>query len=222
MTANKLLTAVALAALGAGIFGVSKTVIAQSTSTNWMKDPGDTLTELGAGEGIFVDGKTFRIVKGKAKGDPAVRFAELTKMGAKEVGPGTLVFRYADKLYMLEAAPQLTPQAMKEFQDQWAVGYMKAQKEFQDQWAVGYMKSFQDQWAVGYMKYPDGKDPGGLDGYQKAMKEFQDHWNVSYMKAAKEFQDQWNVSYVKSFQDQWNVGHMNAVKSFQDTFSMMK
>src|SRR6476646_2452305 len=119
---------------------------------------GDVIGELVNNEGIFVDGKTFKIARGKAKGDPA---AQIAKLGAKEVGPGAIVFRYNDKLYMVEGTPVQAPQAMKHFQANWNVSYMKAQKDFQDNWNVSYMK---------------------------AAKDFQDNWNVSYMK---NFQDDW-------------------------------
>ena len=40
-------------------------------------------------EGIFVDGKTFKIARGKAKGEPS---AQIARLGAKEVGPGAIIF----------------------------------------------------------------------------------------------------------------------------------
>ena len=43
----------------------------------------DVIGELADNQGIFVDGKTFKIVRGAAKGDPT---AEIAKMGAKEIG----------------------------------------------------------------------------------------------------------------------------------------
>lgn len=153
---------------------------------------------LAANEGYLVDGKTFQIVHGSAKGDIS---GQIAKLNAKEIGPGIIVFRVGDKLYAALSPAAPSPQAMKDFQDQWAVGYMKAVKDFQDQWAVGYMKNFQDQWAVGYMK------------------DFQDNWNVSYMKQTKDFQDNWNMSYMKNFQDQWNISYMNQVKNFQDNWA---
>src|SRR6478736_9334497 len=110
---------------------------------------GDVIGELVNNEGIFVDGKTFDIARGKAKGDPA---AQIAKLGAKEVGPGAIIFRYGDKLYMVEGTPEAAPQAMKNFQDNWAVSYMKSMKDFQDNWATSYMKNFQDNWNVSYMK----------------------------------------------------------------------
>ena len=117
--------AVVLAAAGAGKFALAQ------------QPQGDVIGELANNEGIFVDGKTFKIARGKAKGDPA---AQIAKLGAKEVGPGAIVFRYNDKLYMVEGTPAPAPQAMKNFQDNWNVSYMKGMKDFQDNFAVSYMK----------------------------------------------------------------------------------
>jgi hypothetical protein len=181
---------VALAAAGAGKFAVAQ-----------QPPQGDVIGELANNEGIFVDGKTFKIARGKAKGDPA---AQIAKLGAKEVGPGAIVFRYNDKLYMVEGTPTPAPQAMKNFQDNWNVSYMKGMKDFQDNFAVSYMKD-----------HPADADPA----YAKAFQDFQNNWNVSYMKAAKDFQDSWNVSYMKNFQDNWNTSYMKAAKDFQDNWS---
>jgi len=178
-----------------------------------QQPPGDVIGELANNEGIFVDGKTFKIARGKAKGDPS---AQIAKMGAKEVGPGAIIFRYNDKLYMVEGTPPLPPQAMKDFQDNWNVSYMKALKDFQDNWNVSYMKDFQSNWNVSYAK--DFQDNWNVS-YMKAMKDFQDNWNVSYMKAMKDFQDSWNVSYMKDFQSNWNVSYMRTVKDFQDNWA---
>ena len=177
-----------LVAAAAGVLAAPVTASAQTASK-------EVVGSLGNNEGYLVDGKTFQIVNGKAKGDVS---GLISKLNAKEVGPGLIVFRSGDKLYVAEAPRVPTAQAMKEFQDQWAVSYAKALKDFQDQWAVSYAKEFQDNWAVSYLK------------------DFQQHWNVSYAKAAKDFQEQWNVSYMKNFQDNWNVSYMNNVKNFQD------
>lgn len=163
----------------------------------------DVVGEIGDNEGFFVDAKTFKIARGKAKGDPT---AAIAKLGAKEVGPGAIIFRHGDKLYMVEAPrPAPSPQAMKDFQDKWAVSYAKAMKDFQENWNQSYMKdkSVQDEWNVSYMK---------------GMKDFQENWNVSYMKAAKGFQDEFAVSYMKdkNFQDNW---HQSYMKTFQDSWA---
>jgi len=190
----------------------------QGTLAFAQQPTGDVVGELANNTGYFVDGKTFKIVKGAAKeSDAAAQFAKLEKMGAKEVGPGVIVFRYANKLYMLEGSPPPAAQAMKSFQDNWNVSYMKGMKDFQDNWNVSYMKDFQSNWNVSYMKDNTTKDAN--EAYAKAMKDFQDNWNVSYMKAAKDFQDNWNVSYMKNQQDNWNVSYMKTVKDFQDNWS---
>src|SRR5215475_7971844 len=97
---------------------------------------GDVVGEIANNTGYFVDGKTFKIVKGTAKdSDAAAQFAKLEKMGAKEVGPGVIVFRYNNELYMVEGSPPPAAQAMKSFQDNWNVSYMKGVKDFQDNFA---------------------------------------------------------------------------------------
>lgn len=65
--------------------------------------------DLGNNEGLLVDIKTFKIMKGKAKHDPS---AQLVKMGAREVEAGAVVFRSGDKLYIADGVPAGGPQAM--------------------------------------------------------------------------------------------------------------
>ena len=142
MSLSKPMTVVAtVAALGLGV-GVGKFALAQQPAAPAAPSASaaptqDVIGELSNNEGIFVDGKTFKIARGKAKGDPA---AQIAKLGAKEVGPGAIVFRYNDKLYMVEGTPVQAPQAMKDFQDNWNTSYMKATKDFQDNWSTSYMK----------------------------------------------------------------------------------
>jgi hypothetical protein len=76
--------------------------------------------------------------KGQGQGRP---ICSNCKLGAKEVGPGAIIFRYRDKLYMVEGTPPgLDVQAMKNFQDNWNTSYMKSVKSFQDNWDTSYMK----------------------------------------------------------------------------------
>ena len=56
-------------------------------------------------DAIFFDGQTFQIVPGKSKGDFAKR---VEGMGARELGPGAIIFRSGDKLY-IAGAPANTP-----------------------------------------------------------------------------------------------------------------
>jgi hypothetical protein len=51
-------------------------------------------------DSIFVDGQTFKITPGQAKPDAADRIKAL---GARELGPGAIIFRSGEKLYIMGA-----------------------------------------------------------------------------------------------------------------------
>src|SRR5205085_927052 len=53
-------------------------------------------------ESVFIDGKTLTITQGTSKGDVA---AQTTKLGARDLGPGAIIFRSGDKLYFVDAPP---------------------------------------------------------------------------------------------------------------------
>jgi hypothetical protein len=115
----------------AGLFSGAVTfAIAQAPSQ-------DVISKLDSNQGIFVDKKSFDVVKGNAKTNDPV--ATLTKMGAREVSAGAIIFRSGDKLYIVDGTPPagLPPQAMNDFQSNWNVSYMK---NFQDNFATSYMK----------------------------------------------------------------------------------
>jgi hypothetical protein len=110
--------------------GAATFAIADATSK-------DVITTLENNHGIFVDKQNFNVVKGSSPtGDP---LAALAKMNPREVSAGAIVFRQGDKLYIVDGTPpaNTSPQAMKDFQDNWNVSYMK---NFQDNWNVSYMK----------------------------------------------------------------------------------
>jgi len=121
-----------------GLVAISMGLVVSAERCAFAQSQGNVIGELASGEGIFVDGKTFKIAKGNAKGEPS---AQIAKLGAKEVGPGAIIFRYRDKLYMVEGAPPgANLQAMKSFQDDWNTSYMNSVKDFQDNWETSYMK----------------------------------------------------------------------------------
>lgn len=67
------------------------------------------LGELANNEGILVDVKTFKIVKGTAKSDPS---ATIVKLKARPVAEGAIVFRAGQKLYIADGNPAGGPQGM--------------------------------------------------------------------------------------------------------------
>src|SRR5215510_5465504 len=56
-------------------------------------------------DSIYIDGKTFAITSGRAKGDSS---AQIEALGARDLGPGAIIFRSGEKLYIV-AAPVLVP-----------------------------------------------------------------------------------------------------------------
>lgn len=184
------------AAVGALIMAVTMAIAPAQTMRT------EAAGTLAANEGYLFDGESFGIVRGGAKGDVSGLIA---KLNAKEVGPGVIVFRVGDKIYIAQpgadSAP--SPEAIKKFQDDWAVSYMRAMKNFQDNWISTYMNNpnFQEKWAIAYMK------------------DFQDKWTVSYIRTVRDLQGNWTVGYMKNFQDNWNGSRMKTLKEFQDNWA---
>ena len=88
--------------------GKSATVIAavaalmSAVSTSALAQSQDATRSLANGDSLLIDGRTFSITPGKAKGDVS---AEIAKLDAHEVGPGAIVFRSGDRLYIVDSAP---------------------------------------------------------------------------------------------------------------------
>ena len=88
---------ITLLALGAAIgFAASMSNIAFSAQDRAQ------LGALNVSEGIYVDPKTFNIVKGTSKTDPT---AHMAKLGAQEVKAGAIIVRAGDKLYLVDTDP---------------------------------------------------------------------------------------------------------------------
>jgi hypothetical protein len=64
----------------------------------------NVIGEIADGEAVFVDGKSFEIAKGKAKGKDDTS-ALVQKLRAGPLENGTIIFRSGDKLYIAAAAP---------------------------------------------------------------------------------------------------------------------
>src|SRR5262249_57208192 len=69
---------------------------------------------LGDNEAIFIDGKTLTVAPGKAKDDIG---AQLGNLNVRPLGPGAIVFRAGDKLYVIEGAPMGNTFAMYDTPD---------------------------------------------------------------------------------------------------------
>ncbi len=61
------------------------------------------LGALNINEGIYVDRTGYGVIRGSVNADPT---AQLMKLGAQEVKEGAIIFRAADKLYLIDADPK--------------------------------------------------------------------------------------------------------------------
>ena len=58
-------------------------------------------------DSLYIDAKSFKIVPGKKKGDTS---ALIEKLDARNLGPGAIVFRSGDELYIADAPPVILAQ----------------------------------------------------------------------------------------------------------------
>jgi hypothetical protein len=65
---------------------------------NWAAEPSKGGLSIADNDGIFVDGRSFKIVTGHANGEGS---AMVRKSGARELGPAAIIFRKGDKLYLV-------------------------------------------------------------------------------------------------------------------------
>jgi hypothetical protein len=72
---------------------------ASGVASDAMAQSQDVAGSIARNGGIFIDGRTFTVRPGTAKRDVA---AELEKLGARELGPGAIVFRLGDRLYIID------------------------------------------------------------------------------------------------------------------------
>src|SRR5712672_2533531 len=92
MTGPRCRSATLIAATVAMMSGVSTLAMAQSQ---------DAVRSIANNESIFIDAKSFSVTPGKSKEDVA---AQIKNLGAREMGPGAIVFRSGDRLYIVDVA----------------------------------------------------------------------------------------------------------------------
>jgi hypothetical protein len=75
--------------------------LAASAAASGAAQAQNRLGNIANNDGIFIDGKTFEVLGGQAKGDVA---AQVKALGARELGGGAIIFRSGDKLYIVDGA----------------------------------------------------------------------------------------------------------------------
>jgi hypothetical protein len=88
---------------------VAAAVIACISSVSTLSAVAQTRDVLGIADNdsVYIDAKSFKIVPGKAKGDTSVL---IKKLDARNLDPGTIVFRSGDQLYIADDSPVIQAQ----------------------------------------------------------------------------------------------------------------
>ena len=106
MRSHRAASSLALVAAVVGLASLStRSTMAQSPQTHAI---------IGDNESILIDGKTFKLTVGKAKSDSST---PIRVLGARELGPGALVFRSGEKLYIVDSPlrlPNIAPSASQD------------------------------------------------------------------------------------------------------------
>ena len=91
---NKSATATILLVTG-GLVGLAPSVATGDTQNGLNISDNDS---------VYVDGKSFQLVPGKAKGDAAV---QIKSLAARDLGPAAIIIRSGNKLYIVDAQSQM-------------------------------------------------------------------------------------------------------------------
>jgi hypothetical protein len=104
--------------------------LASSISTFAGVHAQDALGTIADHDSIFIDGKTFKLTSGKGKADAPARSKAL---GARDLGPGAIIFRSGEKLYIVDA-PLFLPNGPDGRQG----AYLDADRERPDRIRIAY------------------------------------------------------------------------------------
>jgi hypothetical protein len=71
-----------------------------SVSSLALAQAQDTTRAIANNESIFIDGKALTVTNGTSRNDVT---AQIARLGAHDIGPGAIIFRSNDKLYIVDA-----------------------------------------------------------------------------------------------------------------------
>jgi len=113
-------------------------------------------------DSVYIDAKTFQVVPGKGKGDAG---AQIKNLAARELGPGTIIIRSGDKLYIAEG------QAVSSV----PIGYAYDPRQFNPQLTGGGSPGYNQMlrtFAYDPRQFNPQLTGGGSPGYNKMVQTF--------------------------------------------------
>jgi len=86
---------------------VALVVLAPAFSGPAAAEPLGVPDTIADNNSIFIDGKSFRIIPGKGRGNAST---QIKLLDARDLGPGAIIFRSGEKLYIVDAPMRLSTQ----------------------------------------------------------------------------------------------------------------
>jgi hypothetical protein len=92
----------AILLIGGGLTGLAPAIATGETQNSTGQ--AQSAQNIGDNDSAYVDGKSFQVIPGKAKGDAA---AQIKNLGARDLGPAAIIFRSGNKLYIADAQSEM-------------------------------------------------------------------------------------------------------------------
>src|SRR5262249_26901934 len=141
-----------------------------------------TVLAIPENDSVYIDAKSFQVIPGKGKGSAGVQIKDL---GARELGPGAIIIRSGDKLYIAEGQtlrgvvtayaydprqynPSLTGGGSVGYNQQFAYDPRQYNPNLTGGGSVGYNQQF----AYDPRQYNPNLTGGGSPGYNQMLMQF--------------------------------------------------
>src|SRR6266436_5877750 len=110
-------------------------------------------------DSVYVDAKSFQVVPGKGKGDAG---AQIKDLAARELGPGAIIIRSGNKLYIAEG------QTLRGV----VTGYAYDPRQYNPNLTGGGSVGYNQQFAYDPRQYNPNLTGGGSPGYNSMLMQF--------------------------------------------------
>src|SRR5258707_650824 len=155
-------------------------------------------------DSVYVDAKSFQVVPGKGKGDAG---AQIKDLAARELGPGAIIIRSGNKLYIAEGQtlrgvvtgyaydprqynPSLTGGGSVGYNQQFAYDPRQYNPNLTDRGSAGYNAMLM-QFAYDPRQYNPNLTGGGSPGYNSMLMQFAYDPDYVQYKLKKAFEENW-------------------------------
>jgi hypothetical protein len=125
-----------------------------SVSTFATAQAQQTVLAIPDNDSVYIDAKSFEIVPGKGKGDAG---AQIKDLGARELGPGAIIIRSGNKLYIAEG------QTLRGV----VTAYAYDPRQYNPSLTGGGSIGYNQQFAYDPRQYNPGLTGGGSIGYNQ-------------------------------------------------------